>query len=163
MRQPTTKDLAEYFRLALEAGLCRENDIEAWADKMIADCKSDLPDWLLNLSIDGEASKNKLLDAVPGKSDPDTYWNLVFAHLGRAARANLLTEERIVRILFRWQLDRKIPKEHEGEVYGLDDGFDGIKEGWNSLEKFHQYFAEVFAQFREFENLIPQTDSKLSA
>jgi len=163
MRQPTTKDLAEYFRLALEAGLCSEKDIEAWADKMIADCKSDVPDWLLNLSIDGEASKNRLLDAVPGESDPGTYWNLVFAHLGRAAQVKLLTEERIVRILFRWQLNRIIPKEQEGEVYGLDDGFDGIKEGWNSLEKFRQYFAEFFAQFREFENLIPQTDSKLSA
>jgi hypothetical protein len=35
MPKPTTKDIAEYFRLALEAGLCCEKEIESWADKMI--------------------------------------------------------------------------------------------------------------------------------
>lgn len=163
MRQPTTKDLAEYFRLALEAGLCRERDIEAWADHMIADCKTNIPEWLLNLSIDQEASKNKLLDAVPGESDLKPVWNLVQAHLGRATPAKLLTEECVVRILFRWQLERKVQKEHEGEVYALDDDFDGIKEGWNSPEKFRQYFVELFEQFRAFEHLVPQTNSKQSA
>lgn len=158
MRQPTTKDLAEYFRLALEAGLCREKDIEAWADKMITESNTDIPDWLLNLSIDQEVSKNRLLDAVPGESDQTTVWNLVLAHLGRASKAKLMTKERVVRILFRWQLERKIPKDHEGEVYGLDDGFDGIKEGWNTLRKFEEYFAEFFEPFRAFENLIPESN-----
>ncbi len=162
MRHPTTKDLAEYFRLALEAGLCGEKEIEAWADKLITESNGGIADWLLNLSINQEASKSRLLDDVPSESDTTTVWNLVLAHLGRAAHAKQLTEERVVRILFRWQLERRIPKEYEGEIYGLDDGFDGIKEGWNSLDQFQKYFAEFFEPFRAFEHLIPQANSKAS-
>jgi hypothetical protein len=159
MRQPTVKELAEYFRLTLEAGLRPEKDIEVWADNLISDSLSPIPDWLLNLSIDREACKARLLDAVPGQRDMETVWRMVLAHLGLAVRTRKLTEERVVRILFRWQLDRVIPKDYEGGVYGLDDAFDGIKLGWNTLKNFQQYFAEFFEPFRRFEELIPKLNA----
>ncbi|MBI3848679.1 MAG: hypothetical protein HY298_00080 [Verrucomicrobia bacterium] len=162
MRQPTTKDFAEYFQLALEVGLCRENDIEAWADKMIAESSASTPDWLLNLSIDKEASKRRLLDAVPGKSDLPTVWNLVLARLGLAARTKQFTGEQVVRILFRWVINQQVPKEHESAVYVLDDGFDGIKEGWYSLDKFKKDFEGFFKPFRTYESLVPQTNLQTS-
>ncbi len=40
MRSPTTKDMAEYFRLALGAGICREYEIKRWSDAMIANSPS---------------------------------------------------------------------------------------------------------------------------
>jgi hypothetical protein len=159
MRKPTVNDLAEYFRLTVEAGLRSEKDIEVWADNLISDSLSPIPEWLLNLSIDREASKARLLKAVPGKQDTETVWNMVLAHLGLAARTQKLTEERVVRILFQWQLNRVIPKEYEGGVYGLDDACDGIKVGWNTLKNFQQYFSEFFEPFRRFEELIPKLNA----
>lgn len=156
MRKPTVKDLAEYFRLTVEAGLRPEKDIAVWADNLISDSLSPVPEWLLNLSIDREASKARLLAAGPGQPDMETVWSMVLAHLGLEARKQKLTEVHFVRILFRWQKNQMIPKEYESAVYGLDDACDGIKVGWNTAKNFQQYFAEFFEPFRSFEELIPK-------
>jgi hypothetical protein len=156
MRQPTIKDLAEYFRLALEAGLCREIEIEAWADKMIIEANSPTPDWLLNLSIERERSKTKVLESVPGESDQISVWNLVLAKLGIAARTKQMSQERVVRILFRWAVDRVMPEEYVSWAYTLDDGFDGHKAGWFFKSQFDKDFEDFFLRFQSLEPLLPE-------
>jgi hypothetical protein len=157
MRRPTIKDSAEYFRRALEVGLCRESDVEAWADKMIAESNADIPTWLLDLSIGGENSKAKTLGAVPGEPDNLTVWNLVLAHLGKASRAGRFSREQVVRVLFRWAVNREIPSPMLSAAYRLDDGFDGAREGWYSEGQFVQDFEGFFDQFRSAERLLPET------
>ncbi|HKS38112.1 MAG TPA: hypothetical protein VJW76_13025, partial [Verrucomicrobiae bacterium] len=151
MQKPTTKDYAEYFRLALEAGLIREAEIEQWADKMIVEISSATPDWLLNLSIDREASKGRLLEVVPGETDKTNSWNLLLAHLGIAARTNRFKREQVVSMLYRWAIAGVIPEEHLSAAYALDAGLDGIKAGWFSERQFEERFEAFFRQFRSFE------------
>jgi hypothetical protein len=155
MEKLTTKDFAEYFRLALEAGLCRENEIEKWADKMIIETNSPTPKWLLNLSIERETSINKLLEAVPGKANENSVWNLLLARIGIANRAKQLSRKQIVGILFRWAVDRTIPEKYWPDAYKLDDGFDGIQAGWYSEKQFMKDFEDFFVSFRSFESLLP--------
>jgi hypothetical protein len=155
MRKPITKDFAEYFQLAFEAGLCREKEIENWADKMIIETDSPTPKWLLNLSIEGEISKNKLLEVVPGETDKITVWNLLLARLGIANRKKQLNREQIVRVLFRWAVNREIPKPFLNGAYRLDDSFDGMKEGWYSEDQFVKDFEDFFVPFRSFESSLP--------
>jgi|SRR5271170_6845977 len=156
MRQPTTKDFAEYFRLALEAGLSRETEIEAWADAMIVETKSPIPDWLLNLSIERETSKSKILESVPGEVDKITVWNLVLAKLGAAARAEKINREQVVRQLFRWAVERILPKEYVPRAYTLDDGYYGTRSGWFLVSQFEKDFTEFFRNFQVYENLLPE-------
>jgi hypothetical protein len=157
MRKPTTKDFAEYFRLAFEAGLCRDKEIESWADKMIVETNSPTPKWLLNLSIERETSKNKLLEAVPGESDKITVWNLLLARLGIANRAKQFSRVQIVRWLYRWAVDKTIPEKYVTSAYILDDSLDGINEGWNSENQFVKDFEDFFVPFRSFEKFLPQS------
>ncbi len=161
MRQPTTKDLAEYFQLALEAGLCPENEIESWADKMIVEASSPTPGWLLNLSIERDTSKSKLLEAVPGEADKHTAWSLLLSRLGVANRTGQLSREQIVRALFRWAVNREIPDPFFTGAYRLDDSLDGTKEGWNSEEQFIKDFEDFFVPFRSFEKSLPSPTFQL--
>jgi len=160
MRNPTTKDFAEYFRLALEAGLCRENEIESWADKLIVETSSRTPDWLLNLSIDRELSKNRLLQEVPGEADQITVWSLLLARLGIANRIRQFTRGQIVRVLFRWAVNREIPNQFCNGAYRLDDSFDGIQEGWYSEDRFIKDFEDFFVPFRSFQSFLPHSTLK---
>lgn len=155
MHQPTTKDFAEYYRLALEAGLCRDTDIEAWADKMIVESEVEMPEWLLDLSTNGQTSKANQLGSVPGQADSQQVWNPFLAGLGRAVRLQKLTGEQVVRVLFRWAVNREIPEPFFYEAYRLDDSFDGICEGWNSESQFLKDFRDFFSQFRPFERFLP--------
>jgi hypothetical protein len=160
MREPTTKDLAEYFRLVLEAGLCREDEVENWADSIIVKTGSPLPDWLLNLSVERETSKNKLLQVVPGEADELTAWSLVLAQLGVADRAQELSREKILCLLNRWALDCEIPNPFCKAIYKLDYSFDGMMEGWHSENQFIKDFEDFFEQFRAFELFLPQPTLK---
>jgi hypothetical protein len=160
MRQPTIKDKAEYFRRILEVGLCREQDIEAWADKMIVENKDTIPNWLLNLSTDGEASKTRLLNAIPGEFDALTVWNLVLSSLGMATRLGNLSRDQVVRVLFRWAVGSELPDQFKEEAYKLDDGLDGIKAGWFSESQFIEDFEKFFEQFRSTEPSLPQMNLK---
>ena len=159
MRKPTTKDFAEYFRLALEAGICRENEVESWADKMIVETSSPTPDWLLNLSIESAISNHKLLEAVPGEADQPTVWNLLLARMGIANRTKQLNRGQIVRVLYRWTANGEIPSQFYNQASRLDDSFDGIQiqYGWCSEDKFIQDFEHFFAPFSSFESFLPQT------
>jgi hypothetical protein len=157
MREPTTKDIAEYFRLGLEGGLCRENEVESWADKLIAETSSPTPNWLLNLSIDSEASENKLLQGVPGEADQITAWSLLLARLGLANRTKQFNREQIMPMLSRWSVNHEIPKPIRSEVSGLFQRCDVFLEGWNSENQFIKDMEVFFARFRPFEPSVPQS------
>jgi hypothetical protein len=157
MRQPTVKDEAEYFRRVLEAGICQDSNIEAWADKMIVENNNAIPTWLLALSTDDETSKSKLLGDVPGEYDAVTVWDLVLARLGMATRLDKFSREQVVRVMFRWAVGREIPTQFITAAYKLDDGLDGIKEGWYSENQFLEDFEKFFEQFRSVEACLPPT------
>ena len=159
MREPTTKDIAEYFRLALEAGLCHENEVESWADTMIAETSSPIPDWLLKLSVEKETSKNALLQAVPGVANELTLWSLLLARISIANRVKQISREQILSVLNDWSLtrNREIPKPICGDFYGLFQSFDGVEEGWHPEEKFIKDVEDFFVQFRSFEPFVPQS------
>ncbi len=153
--KPTTKDFAEYFGLALEAGVCHEEEIEAWADKMIIETASPIPKWLLDLSMEEEPGKNRLLDAVPGEADKLVVWHLVLARLGIAYRTKQLSREKAFKTMYRWVAACKIPEPFSKQVQRLDDGLDGVKQGWYEEKQVIKDFEGFFDKFRAFELLLP--------
>ncbi len=156
MKQPTTKDLADYFTLALEAGLCVEAEVTAWADQMIVENTTAMPGWLLNLSTDVEVSKAMLLSAVPGFSNKQLVWSILFAQMSRLIRAKKFSREHLVRSLYRWEVDGVLPKQYSNEVYALDDGLDGIKSGWHTERAFTEDCNKFFSKFEPFDSFIPK-------
>jgi hypothetical protein len=129
---------------------------------MIAESTGKVPTWLLNLSIGEEPAKAGFLRAVPGEPDGPTVWNLVLAHLGKSNRVGHFSREQVVRVLFRWAVNREIPNPFFSEAYRLDDGFDGIKQGWYSEKEFVEDFDAFFGAFRSVEDLLPNLSPQTS-
>lgn len=155
MLKPTTKDYAEYFRLSLEAGLCREDEIESWAYKMIIETNPPVPNWLLSLSTDGEISKNKLLQSVPGEADQNVTWSLLLARLSTAYRAKHFSRIQIVEVIFRWISAGVIPSQFLQGAAKLDQSLDGMIDGWGSEDQFIKDFEDFLVPFRSFQSLLP--------
>jgi len=155
MRNPTLKDISEYFRLALEAGLCREKEIECWADNMIIETSSPTPDWLLKLSIERETTKGKLLESVPGMADTTTVWNLLLARLGIGNRTKQFSRAQIVGVLYCWAANGKIPSSFFAGTYKLDNSYYGRGEEWYVEDQCIKNFENFFEPFRSFETFLP--------
>lgn len=156
MEQPTQKDLAEYFRLALEIGVRVDAEVEAWADEIIVKWGGEIPTWLLGLSSEQDESKRKLLEAVPGTAVEMVVWNLVLARLRRAVTKNELSHEQVVNILYRWVLAKAIPDVYSGAANTLDNVLFGAKDGYYSREQFLERFDRFFLPFRDYEALLPK-------
>ncbi len=155
MDQASIKDIAVYFQRALASGLCRKTDVEFWAAEMIGQCASDVPNWMVDLSVDPSANKERLLEAVPGESNDELVWKLMFASLGRSFRERCLTPGQVVYLLLSWAVAGTVPEEYRRVAYLFDDYNEGIRPGWFTEEELQKLMATFFEQFRAYEHLLP--------
>ena len=163
MHQASIKDIAVYFQRALPTGLCRNADVEFWAAEMIGQCASDVPNWMQDLSVDPSANKERLLEAVPGESNDDFVWKLMFASLGRSFRERFLTPGQVVYLLLSWAVAGTVPEEYRRAAYLFDDYHEGIGPGWFAEEELQKEMAAFFEQFRAYEPLLPTTPQTRSS
>src|SRR2546427_12280104 len=129
MCQATIKDFAAYFQRALASGLCREADVRSWAAEMTEKYTGNVPKWLLDLSVDPSANKERLLEAVPGESNDEFGWMLMFARLGRSFRERCLTPGQVVYLLLSWAVAGPVPAEDPPVPYLLDEYNDAVPPG----------------------------------
>jgi len=155
MHQASIKDIAVYFQRALATGLCRKADVEFWAAGMISQCAGDVPNWMLDLSVDPSANKQLQLEAVPGESNDEFVWKLMFASLGRSFRERSLTHGQVVYLLLSWAVAGTVPEEYRRVAYLFDDYHEGIEPGWFAQEELQKEMATFFEQFRSYEHLLP--------
>ena len=163
MHQASIKDIAVYFQRALPTGLCRNADVEFWAAEMIGQCASDVPNWMQDLSVDPSANKERLLEAVPGESNDDFVWKLMFAGLGRSFRERFLTPGQVVYLLLSWAVAGTVPEEYRRVAYLCDDYHEGIGPGWFAEEELQKEMAAFFEQFRAYEPLVPTSPQTRSS
>ncbi len=163
MDQASIKDIAVYFQRALASGLCRKTDVEFWAAEMIGQCAGDVPNWLLDLSVDPSANKERLLEAVPGESNEEFVWKLMFASLGRSFRERCLTHGQVVYLLLSWAVAGTVPDEYRRVAYLFDDYNEGIGPGWFAEEELQKEMATFFEQFRAYEHLLPTSPQTRSS
>ena len=155
MPQATTKDFAVYFQRALASGLCRESDVRSWAEAMTGKYSGNVPSWLRELSVDPSAIKERLLDSVPGESNNEFVWKLMFASLGRSFRERRLSHGEVVYLLLSWAVARNVPDEYRRVAYLFDDYHEGIGPGWFAEEELRKRMTTFFEQFRAYEHLLP--------
>ena len=163
MHQASVKDIAVYFQRALATGLCHNADVEFWAAEMIARCAGDVPNWMRELSVDPSANKERLLEAVPGESNDEFVWKLMFASLGRSFRERCLTHGQVVYLLLSWAVAGTVPEEYRRVAYLFDDYNEGIVPGWFAEEELQKEMATFFEQFRPYEHLLPTTPQTRSS
>ena len=155
MHQASIKDIAVYFQRALATGLCHNADVEFWVSEMIGRCAGDVPSWMLDLSVDPSPNKERLLEAVPGESNDDFVWKLMFSNLGRSFRERFLTPGQVVYLLLSWAVAGTVPEEYRRVAYLFDDHHEGIGPGWFAEEELQKEMASFFEQFRTYEPLLP--------
>jgi len=155
MSQASTKDFATYFQRALASGLCRESDVKSWVEEMSGSCAGNVPKWLRDLSIAPSLNKERLLDAVPGESNDEFVWKLMFASLGRSFRERWLSNGQVVYLLLSWAVAGTVPQEYRRVAYLFDDHHEGIGPGWFAEEELQKEMATFFEQFRAYEPLLP--------
>jgi len=155
MCQATIKDLAAYFQRALASGLCREADVRCWAAEMTEKYAGNVPEWLRDLSADPSANKERLLQAVPGESNDEFVWKLMFASLGKSFRERCLTHGQVVYLLLSWAVAGTVPEEYRRVAYLFDDYHEGIGPGWFAEEELQKEMTTFFEQFRAYEPLLP--------
>src|SRR5439155_27209293 len=149
------KDIAVYFRRALAAGLCHNTDVEFWAARMIGQCAGEVPNWMLDLSVDPAANKERALEAVPGESNDGFVWKLMFARLGRSFREGFLNTGQVIYLLLSWAVASTVPDEYRRAAYLFDDHHEGVGPGWFPEEELQKEIATFFEQFRAYESLLP--------
>ena len=163
MHQASIKDIAVYFQRTLPTGLCRNADVEFWAAQMIGQCAGDVPNWMLDLSVDPSANKEPLLEAVPGESNDDFVWKLMLAGLGRSFRERFLTPGQVVYLLLSWAVASTVPEDYRRAAYLFDDYHEGIRPGWFAEEQLQKEMAAFFEQFRAYEPLLPTSPQTRSS
>ena len=155
MCQASIKDIAVYYQRALASGLCRKTDVEFWAAEMTGKYAGDIPGWLRALSADPSANQGLLLEAVPGESNDEFVWKLMFASLGRSFRERCLTQGQVVYLLLSWAVAGTVPEAYRRVAYLFDDYNEGIEPGWFAQEELQKEMATFFEQFRSYEHLLP--------
>jgi len=155
MEQASIKDIAVYFQRALATGLCRKADVEFWAADMSEKYTGNVPEWLRELSAYPSANNERLLEAVPGMSNDEFVWKLLFASLGRSFRERFLTPGQVVYLLLSWAVARTVPEAYRRAAYLFDDYHEGIGPGWFAEEALQKELATFFEQFRAYEPLLP--------
>jgi hypothetical protein len=155
MYQASIKDMAVYFQRALATGLCRESDVRSWAEQTAGKYSGDVPQWLRDLSAQPSAMEQRLLEAVPGESNDELVWQLMFANLGRSLRNRGFTHGQVVYLLVSWAAAGSMPEEYRRMAYLFDDHHEGIAPGWFAEEELKKEMAAFFEQFRPYEELLP--------
>lgn len=95
---PTHKDIAEFFRLALLAGLCAPAAAAQWADTIVS--AEEAPDIaFIELCCAGDQPVSALLTLladVPGKAAPGMPGQVLLGHASRLLAAHTFTPEQLL-------------------------------------------------------------------
>ena len=120
------------YRLGLEKGFVSLQEIEAWADSILA---TDHPyeTWLEELSYAskrGVPNTYSVLGTVPGTSTPESLWCQLKALLKTKLADRVISPRSVVSCLYWHSHDDVFPTEVEETIIGFELDYECVDEGY---------------------------------
>ena len=157
-REPSRKDMGEFFRLGLLAGLCEPSDVARWADTIVASERSPHIAFIeLCIAASQSASSvQSLLHEVPGQATPDLPFLMLLGHSARLLAAHTYSPKQLLLRLYR--LARvELPESIYLELVGLEDAYSLVRDGvYGTLAEIAQH---ITAFLNEYESYAPDAST----
>jgi hypothetical protein len=151
--KPTRKDVAEFFRLCLLAGLPETLRVVGWADSIVANDSS--PHFaIIELCLCASKPVSEiqtLLGEVPGRATPGLPMRMLFGHLSRSLREAASVPEQVLVRLYRLSHPESFPESVYFELIRLEDDYALARDGvFGSVSEVIQEFADFLASYDEY-------------
>ena len=129
--QPTPKDMAEFFRLSLLAGLCKPSAVARWADSIVANEQSPHIAFIeLCIASSQPAScVRTLLGDVPGEATPELPAWMLLGHSSRLVSSHAFTPEQLLLRLYGIASLETFPKSIYFQLIRLEDEYSLVRDG----------------------------------
>jgi hypothetical protein len=101
---PSDKDFAEFARDGLIAGLFKADEVQKWADRIIAE-RAEVPDWAIELSTAGFNEMISVLGEVPGDHSGGVPDNLMAALIRRRVRNGEIKPKQLRGVVSKLDVD----------------------------------------------------------
>ena len=151
--QPTRKDIAEFFRLGLLAGVCDLPSVVRWTDDIISSEPSP-PFAFFDLSTcesQPVSSAVGFLTEVPGERTPDLAVHMLLGHCYRLARSGAIgTTDTLLR-LYRMATTEHFPERIYFEFVRQEDAFALARDRvYGTLPEVEQSFIQYLSGFDSY-------------
>jgi hypothetical protein len=128
---PTRKDMAEFFRFGLLAGLCEPSTVARWAESIVA--ADELPHIaFIELCIAGSQPASHvqaLLHDVPGDPTPELATRMLLGHASGLISSHAFAPEQILLRLYGIATRETFPERVWSELVSLEDGLSLARDG----------------------------------
>jgi hypothetical protein len=151
--KPTRKDVAEFFRLSLLAGLPETQRVVDWADTIVAnDCSPHFAFIELCLCASKPVGEiQALLGNVPGRATPELPMRMLLGHLSRCLREPTSVPEQVLVRLCRLSHPESFPESVYFELIRLENDYALARDGvFGSLSEVIREFADFLAGYDEY-------------
>ena len=151
--QPTRKDIAEFFRLGLLAGVCDLPSVVRWTDGIISS-ESSPPFAFFDLSTcesQPVSAAVGFLTEVPGERTPDLAVHMLLGHCYRLARSGAITITDTILRLYRMATTEHFPERIYFELVRQEDAFACARDGvYGTLSEVEQSFTQFLSGFDSY-------------
>ena len=155
--QPSRKDMAEFFRLGLLAGLCGSPFVARWADSIVA-AEPSPHIAFIELCIAGSqpaSTVETLLADVPGQVTPDLPVHMLLGFSSRLISAHAFTPVELLLRLYRISSLETFPERIYFEFVRQEDAISLARdEVYGTLPEVAHHITEFL---RAFEPYAPDT------
>jgi len=151
--EPTHRDIAEFFRLGLLAGVCDLSAIVCWADSVLT-AEPSPPYAFCDLSIcesQPVSSVVCLLREVPGTPTPDLPIFMLLGFCYQLAQSGSLSlSEKLVR-LHRMARTEHFPDRIDSALTNLDEDLYLAREGiYGTVTEVERAFTDYLARYKSY-------------
>jgi hypothetical protein len=154
--QPTRKDIAEFFRLSLLAGVCDLPEVVRWADAVIT-AESSPPFAFFDLSTCESQPVNAacgLLTEVPGERTPDLAVHMLLARCYCRFQSGILPVTETLLRLYRMARAEAFPDPIYFELVTQEDAYALARDGiYCSIPEVEKSFTDYLSRFQPFGSL----------
>ena len=157
--QPTLKDIAEFFRLALVANVCDQAMVVRWVDHVIVS-EGSVPFVFFDLSTSWSqpvSTMTSLLRDVPGQPAPNVPVYMLLGHCYTLVRSGNVPATQLLARLYKMAVPEHFPETVYHALLTMED------ELWLACDKVYGAVEEVAARFcaylSEFADHAPTVSS----
>jgi hypothetical protein len=154
--EPSSKDLAEFFMLALRFHILPPSAVIDWADRTIAD--GDIPaPWIIELALSKPKSVVDALRRVPGEAYAGLPTRLLLDLVRRRWRSGRLTVGDVRGIGWSLHCDLALPASGAQADWGacLEAEGEELDAGWRTEDDLRVSIDEKLAAYADGEPLLP--------
>ena len=153
--QPSVKDTAEFYALALGYGLADCREVLRWGDNLIEQ-EGKPASWLIDLSLvkeDSPADAVTSLHSAPGSIADFVPTKMLLVRARKFWRQGKFGSSQIGPLLVQLVQLGLLPPEFVVDAYRIDDGFDLARSNAWPRERAETALDEFFGKLTAFEHL----------